>query len=537
MNNLFQTGYLPVDNDHNDVDWQQILGYNTREEEDSQNPEDGEPTGGKEPNGKQPPNAVPKSQLEILTGYLDKCKFFRNRFKVAYVVFDVNGHNETWELESEMFERWLANKYHEEENKLPNPRIIRQAIDGAKSIAMYKGAEVNPNLRIAGDVNTIYYDLCNPEWQCVEITPGRWGIKPHLPAQFQRFINTAPQMVTKASIQDLSKLDAYINSIPAESERRLIKIYGITCLVPDISHPLLYFSGEKGGGKSTLCRVTKRLVDPAGEDLLAFPRIRRDMIMTLVKNHAVAFDNVSYLSGEDSNLLCQTVTGTGVSVRKLFTNSTEVIESFRNCVMINGINPAATKSDLQDRMLLIRVDRISDRSRKEENEFWRAFEVDRPHIFGSMLEILSEAMRIYPDVQLEELPRLTGFATWGYAIAEAAGIGGNQFLQDLRENMGLINQDTLGGNPIAYTLTTFMSDKESWVGTPTKLFSDLKPVATKLGISRHKSFPELPNQLTRGLNDIKSNLLAAGIEYTNEPCTSGVNRGSKIIKLKKSTVN
>lgn len=41
---------------------------------------------------------------------------------------------------------------------------------------------------------------------------------------------------------------------------------------------------------------------------------------------------------------------------------------------------------------------------------------------------MSKAMKIYPDVKLDKMPRMADFAHWGYAIGEALGNLGQVFL-------------------------------------------------------------------------------------------------------------
>ena len=42
-------------------------------------------------------------------------------------------------------------------------------------------------------------------------------------------------------------------------------------------------------------------------------------------------------------------------------------------------------------------------------------------------------MKIFDSVELERLPRMADFAKWGYAIGEALGGHGNQFLRNTKQ--------------------------------------------------------------------------------------------------------
>ena len=78
---------------------------------------------------------------------------------------------------------------------------------------------------------------------------------------------------------------------------------------------------------------------------------------------------------------------------------------------------------------MFNLERITSENRKTEEDFWQEFEAQRPYIFGAMLDVLSKALAIYPTVKLDKLPRMADFCKWGYAVAEAAAIGGDVFLE------------------------------------------------------------------------------------------------------------
>lgn len=316
----------------------------------------------------------------------------------------------------------------------------------------------------------------------------------------------------------------------------LLMVYLVSCLVPDIPHLVIILAGEKGSAKSTAMRVLRKLVDPAIEELLSLPNNHNDIGMLLATNYCPYFDNLDGITFGQSDLLCRGVTGGGISKRKLFTDDEEVIMQFKRCIALNGINPAATRADLLDRSIIITLDRIGPSNRKTEEEFWNEFEQDRPLIFGAMLDTLSKAMSIYPKVKLDRYPRMADFTKWGYAIAEAAGIGGDRFLQAYYNAIAAQNNEALQAHPVAAAILVLMQDKPYWVGTATQLLKDLENAAEEEKINiRAKSWPKAANTLTRRLREVKSNLAEIGITVEDDR-TPGGNR-QRIIKLSKNIDN
>ena len=235
----------------------------------------------------------------------------------------------------------------------------------------------------------------------------------------------------------------------SEHDRLLVQVYLVTCLVPDIPHPIPVISGQKGAAKSTLSRVLRRLVDPAQEELLSLPNDPNELALLLARNYLPAFDNLDGIQPWQSDMLCRASTGGGITKRKLYTDDEEVVLSFRRCVVLNGIQPGVTRPDLLDRTIPFHLERMEPGQRKEEREFWAAFEAVRPRLVGAMFDALSQAMHRYPTVHLPALPRMADFCRWGYAVADALGLGGAAFLQAYTDAIGAQNTAAIENHAVA----------------------------------------------------------------------------------------
>ncbi len=88
---------------------------------------------------------------------------------------------------------------------------------------------------------------------------------------------------------------------------------------------------------------------------------------------------------------------------------------------MNGINSVPTKADLIDRSLFLEPERIPKTQRKTEAQLWREINKKKPGILGAIFDILSDALRLKPTVELRELPRMADFCQWGEAISQGMG--------------------------------------------------------------------------------------------------------------------
>jgi hypothetical protein len=449
------------------------------------------------------------SQADILIQIATSSAFlFHDETKDGFASIAVNGHKETWPLRSKFFKQWLVRQYYEQTEKSPNNEALRQALNVIEAKAVFDGPEIKLNLRVAERDGALWYDLADGAWRAVRITPDGWEAINNPPILFRRFKNTAAQVLPqKGGSFDL--LRKYINLKDDEDWLLLIALI-VHAFVPGIPHAIPVFYGDKGAAKTTAQRVIRKLVDPAIRDTMTLPNDKNELVLMLMTNYAPCFDNLDGLSPWQSDMLCQAATGGGISKRELYTDMEEVILSFLRCPMLNGINLVASRDDLLDRCVLFKLERIDEEERKTETEFWRELEEDRPYILGAIFDVLAKALQIYPDVKLPVLPRMADFATWGYAIMEAAGDMGEAFLRAYRKNIAGAVEEAVTNDIVGAVIVEFMEGKKEWQGTATELLeamSELPSVNEK-----DKAWPKRPNTLTRKLNKIKSALADYGIQ-------------------------
>jgi len=433
---------------------------------------------------------------------------FHDDAKDGFAAIPINGHREIWSLRSKFFKQWLVRRYYEQTDKSPNNEAIRQALNVIEAKAVFDGPEIKLNLRVAERDGALWYDLADGAWQAVKITPDGWEVVDNPPILFRRFKNTAAQVLPQRG-GSLEALRKYINLKDDEDWLLLIALIA-HAFVPGIPHAIPVFYGDKGSAKTTAQRVIRKLIDPAVRDTMTLPTDKNELALMLMTNYAPCFDNLDGLSPWQSDMLCQAATGGGISKRELYTDTEEVILSFLRCPMLNGINLVASRDDLLDRCVLFNLERIDEEARKTEAEFWREFEGDRPYILGAIFDVLAKALQIYPDVKLPALPRMADFATWGYAIMEAAGGMGEAFLRAYRKNVAGAVEEAVINDVVGAAVAEFMDGKEEWEGTATELLEALSELPSVN--EKDKAWPKRPHTLTRRLNNLKSALADYGIK-------------------------
>lgn len=453
-----------------------------------------------------------ESQADILIRLASVAEFFRNDVDEAYAAIVIADHQEVHKVQSKKFKLWLTKLFFEETGKAPSAEAMNQALGVLEMMALYRGGQNKLHLRTAEKDGIFYYDLADDHWGAVQVSSGKVEIIRKPPIVFYRNRNMKAQ-VTPDFDGRLNLLLSHVR-IQDKLDRLLYLIYIVTCLIPNIAHPVLVISGEKGAAKSTTIRLTRSIVDPVARDLLSMPTSIQDLALVLANNYMPAFDNLDYLSPEKSDLLCTASTGGGFSKRTLYTDDDETILSFKRCVTMNGINIVATRPDLLDRSIIIELQRIKEKERKEESTLWADFERDKPLILGGALRLLAKAMSIYPDITLSELYRMADFTRWGYAIAEAAGVGGKNFLEAYKTNMERSNMEAIEAHPVAAAVIALLDNRHLWSGPIAELLETLELVAIREKINtRVKNWPKAAHVLSMRLKEVKSNLEKKGIRF------------------------
>ena len=243
-----------------------------------------------------------------------------------------------------------------------------------------------------------------------------------------------------------------------------------------------------------------------------------------------------------SDQLCRAVSGGGSSKRQLYTDDEDVIRSFKRCIGINGINIAATKPDILDRSILIRLEEINKNNRRTPQELWQEFEKLRPQLLGCILDILVKVLNYEqnnPDEKFK-LSRMSEFSKYGEIIARCMGIKNDEFIQAYERNRQIQVDEIVESSQLATVLMCMMFRKyeelEEWNGTPTELLGEIKNIVEtemwSLNIdTSDRYFPKKSNSLSRRLNELTPTLKEKGLEITNYRESNA--QGTKKIKIRK----
>ena len=467
---------------------------------------------------------------------------FLDQFNRPHIGIKIKEHVEILGLDSQRFKNWLYRFFHVNTGEISSEQV-ENTIKILKSEAEFNENRKKLELRVAKattDDYTFYYDLTNSNWNAVKITPHSWSIENNAPILFRRYSNQLPQVNPIPSpltivVKDNKIFDKFTEllNLKDNDNKLLLKCYIVSLFIPDIAKPILMLHGEQGSAKSTLQELIKMLVDPSIVKTLTFPRDINELIQKLSHNYIAYFDNVSNIKEWISDAVCRSVTGSGYSKRQLYTDDDDIIYFFQRCIGFNGINLAATKADLLDRGIIIQLERIAKEKRRKIEDIWNDFENLRPQLLGYIFDILVKVLQIKQKGGIKishGLNRMADFEEYAEIIARCMGYPEDEFLRVYQDNIGVQIDEAIQASPLSMAVVELMTDeiikdekteeeigikpKEPLTMTPTDLHIELENIAVtklNLSVSKIKSWPKSSNQLSRRLNEIKTNLREKGI--------------------------
>lgn len=372
-------------------------------------------------------------------------------------------------------------------------------------------AEYRTAIRVAGDENEVFIDIGDPSWDIVHITRNGWKIVSGFEGSV-RFLrpNGFKPLPRPLPGGNLASLKDLLN-VPDDDTWALVAGWIIGCFNPSGPYPGLIINGPQGSAKSTMTRILKELTDPHQASLRRTPRNESDIAIAAQNSRVLAYDNLSGIKKDLSDLFCIISTGGSFTTRKLYSNSAETILSFCQPWILNGIDEIASRGDLADRAIILDLPVIPDDKRKTETEIMVRFNELKPYLFGSICDAVYTALYHKATAKLAYTPRMIDFATWVVAAESRMGIPEGQFLAAYKQNREEYQIDTAEHDSMVHFIdAVLLRDCDEWIGSSTELFQKLQEYIRSNNEYR-TDYPRTPVALTQALKRKEGILRQLGI--------------------------
>ncbi len=451
-----------------------------------------------------------RSTTDILIAIAsEQATYFKDSDGNLYAEMAVESHTETHFIKGKGFETWLRREFYKAFKKGCSPQPMAEAILTIEAKYSWDCETYPVFVRIGGDSKSTIIDLCNPDYEVVEITATGYRVVKKSPVKFRRSSGMMP-LPYPVSGGSLATLKEFLN-LKNQEDWKLIAAFVVACARPTGPYPVLCLTGEQGSAKSTACRLIREIIDPSSTPLRQIPREGRDLMISAVNSWVLAFDNMSQIPPWLSDLMCRLATGGGMAIRTMYADMDETLFQASRPIILNGINSVTAEPDLADRSIPVSLASISEIDRKTEADVIDRFNKVRPQIFGALCQAVSVALKNIPTTKLERLPRMADFALWATA-AEPAYCASGEFMLAYSGNRQAAIDESLASSSVMDAILQMTGEQsfKEWEGTSTELLQILNE---KVGdkTSRSKSWPKEPSHLIRKLNKAEPQLRSRGV--------------------------
>jgi hypothetical protein len=249
------------------------------------------------------------------------------------------------------------------------------------------------------------------------------------------------------------------------------------------------------------------LIDPSSVGLRSIPK-QDDWVITASNAWAIGIDNISKISDWLSDALCRAVTGDGDVRRKLYTNSGVSVITLRRVIILTGIDFGELRGDLAERIVSIKLSRISTKKRRDEDELQQKWLKARPGIFRELLDLVAVAAEASESIEIDDLPRMAKFAK----ILRALDLHrGTDSLGRYYEQLNELSETILSSNPFIEELRARVS---SFHGTSKELLFQLE--SFKEFARPPRGWPQKASEVTEILKRFAPALREAGWTVEDE---------------------
>ena len=334
---------------------------------------------------------------------------------------------------------------------------LDEVVDLMEARALYRSPQEEVHIRLAGHNGKIYIDLGSADSTVVCISTDGWSLTTDCPVRLWRppDFGQLPLPVANGNVSELRD----ILGLDVESFT-LFLAFLIVCLSPDGPYMILLVQGEQGSGKSLLCSLAKRLLDPAAIERLRMPSSEHDLAIQASQNRVLVFDNASSVKFDISDALCSLATGAGFTTRKFYTDNESRAFKHVRPIVINGIGDFANRPDLLERAIQLKLKAMPARARRTEKQIGAEFEKALPRLLGALFTIATFALKTLPTTEPPTSVRMADAAHWLVAAEGATGLPRGTLLAALEHGQRDMMLDRAANDPLVIAVFKLLDRKE-----------------------------------------------------------------------------
>ena len=228
----------------------------------------------------------------------------------------------------------LTHRFLIQKQRAPSREALNVALDTIMARCCM-GPKVDVPVRFARSRDAIYLDLCNDQWNAIQITADGWRVMDNPQVMFRRGAGARPLPVpTKGGT--LNALRPLLNA--GDDSQWCLMMSGLWVLFT--ARGVQPFGAERWTGQRQSKHVTgiAKPVGPIGRGLYSPPKDETDATVSAMHAGILAYDNLSGCRAELADVFCRFSTGQGYRTRTFYENLGVTVASVKLPIMLNGID-------------------------------------------------------------------------------------------------------------------------------------------------------------------------------------------------------
>ncbi|TXN20996.1 bifunctional DNA primase/polymerase [Methylobacterium sp. WL9] len=397
----------------------------------------------------------------------------------------------------------LQHRYYMASKKALRDAACAEVIALLDAKARFEGPQERVFSRIGRQDGMVVIDRGTPDGSVVCITAQGFEVRVRSPLRFVRVTGMRELPEPKCG-GDLNRLKEILSL--SDETFALFLAFVINVLRGEGPYLCLLVEGEQGSGKSFLCTVARKIIDPNIGEKVRLPENERELMVYANSFYLLVFDNSSGMNANISDALCSLATGGGFVSRKLYTDGELYIVTATRPFIINGISDVASKPDLIERLIPVAMTRLDEDSRRTEAEINAEIDVLLPGLLGALYDIVACALRNEGQTELPRQIRMADAARWLQAAEPATGLAEGTFINILHRCQTDRIIDRTNNETVVVEMRKAL-ELAPFLGTVGELLAKIKPDYPP------RYFPDTPQKLSKSLDRFKTGMALAGIHF------------------------
>lgn len=387
-------------------------------------------------------------------------------------------------------------------------RDLDQFLDLLTARASFDSARFPVFVRVGGGPTMVCHDLGRDDGMVIEITAAGYRTTLQPAVKMIRAHGMRPLPLAKPGDDRFSGFAKLRKLLELDDQTwPLLLAFLLSATRPDGPYPCLAVEGEQGSGKSTICEICKRILDPSIPMRLSLPDSAQDMMIIASHRHVVIFDNLSSVKNDMSDALAALATKSGFETRELYSNGNLFTIEIARPFALNGIGEFIHRPDLMDRAIPLRLEAMRSGSRRSEAEIWRDLELLLPEFLHDLYNAVACAIRNIKTTTTPTSFRMADAAHWLAAAEPETGLAPGTMLSEIERAQTSTQADLALSDSIFPELERVLLNRD-FDGRPADLSSLLRSDDRR---KFDRYFPATPAQLSTKLRRLRPALAKAGI--------------------------